>query len=115
MQAAASGRPLEGVELLSREIVREHTGRGRFHRKVQLAQLFLAIGREQMAYPILHELATEIEERRLEEWEASDAIAHPLTLLFRCLGKLDGNSEEKQRLYSRICRLDPVQAMSCSI
>lgn len=115
MQAASGGRPQEAIEILSREIMRERSGRGRFHRKVQLAELCLSIGREAIAYPILNDLAQEIEQRRLEEWEASDAVAHPLTLLFRCLAKLNGDTEEKQRLYNRICRLDPVQAMSCSL
>jgi len=113
MQAAAAGRPQEGIEILSREISRERSGRARFHRKVQLAQLCLSIGREAIALPILNDLAQEIEQRKLDEWEAPDAVAHPLSLLFHCLSKLDGDTEEKRRLYNRICRLDPVQALSC--
>jgi len=113
MQAAAAGRPQEGIEILSREISRERSGRARFHRKVQLAQLCLSIGREAIALPILNDLAQEIEQRKLDEWEAPDAVAHPLSLLFHCLTKLDGDTEEKRRLYNRICRLDPVQALSC--
>ncbi len=114
LEAARSGREQEGMEILSREIAHERSGRSRFHRKVQLAQLCLSIGREAIAYPILNDLAAEIEHRKLEEWEASDALAHPLTLLFRCLDKLDRDSDEKRRLYDRICRLDPVQALTCS-
>jgi type VI secretion system protein ImpA len=113
MQAAAAGRPQEGIEILSREISRERSGRARFHRKVQLAQLCLSIGREAIALPILNDLAQEIEQRKLDEWEAPDAVAHPLSLLFHCLAKLDGDNDEKRRLYNRICRLDPVQALSC--
>ncbi|HEV2447039.1 MAG TPA: type VI secretion system protein TssA, partial [Candidatus Sulfopaludibacter sp.] len=115
LQAASAGRPQEGIEILSREIAQERSGRGRFHRKVQLAQLCLSIGREAIARPILCDLAQEIEQRKLEEWETAEALAHPLTLLFRCLAKLDTDREERQRLYNRICRLDPVQAMSCSL
>jgi type VI secretion system protein ImpA len=115
LQAAAAGRPQEGIEILSREIGRERSGRGRFHRKVQLAQLCLSIGREAIALPILNDLAQEIEQRKLDEWEAPDAVAHPLTLLLRCLSELDGDTEEKRRLYNRICRLDPVQALSCAM
>jgi type VI secretion system protein ImpA len=114
MAAARSGRPQEGIELMTHEIAHERSGRGRFHRKVQLAQLCFAIGREAIALPILSDLAAEIEQRKLEEWEAADAVAHPLTLLFRCLSQMDQNAEERQRLYNQICRLDPVQALSCS-
>jgi len=41
-------------------------------------------------------------------------LAHPLVLLYRCLGKTQGSEEEKQKLYARICCLDPVQALACS-
>ena len=34
-------------------------------------------------------------------------------VVIRCLAKVDGDAEEKRRLYNRICRLDPVQALSC--
>ncbi len=114
-RAAAAGKPEEGVEILARELARERSGRARFRRKIQLAQLCLAIGRETIAYPILSEIAQEIELRKLDEWEAREVIAHPLTLLFHCMRQADGDAGERQRLYDRICRLDPVQAMSCSI
>jgi type VI secretion system protein ImpA len=113
--AVADGRPQEGLELLSRELARERSGRGRFRRKVQMAQLCLSIGRDAIAFPLLNDLAAEIEVRKLEEWEAPDAVAHPLALLFRCLEKMEAGAEEKQRLYDRICRLDPAQAMSCTL
>ena len=34
-----AGRPQEGIEMLMREMAHERSGRARFHRKVQLAQL----------------------------------------------------------------------------
>jgi type VI secretion system protein ImpA len=111
-QAVAEGRPQEGLEILSRELARERSGRGRFNRKVQMAQLCLSIGRDAIAFPLLNDLAAEIETRKLEEWESPDAVAHPLALLYRCLDKMEAGSDEKQKLYERICRLDPAQAMS---
>jgi type VI secretion system protein ImpA len=113
MQAARAGRPQEGIELLMRELAQERSGRARFLRKAQLAQLCVSTGHEAIAYPILQELAAEIERRKLEDWEASDMVAHPLTLLYRCLAR-DGSPEERQKLYSWICRLDPLQALNIS-
>jgi type VI secretion system protein ImpA len=112
MQAARSGRAEEGIEMLMREMLQERSGRARFHRKVQLTQLCVSTGHDEIAFPILQELAGEIERRKLEDWEASDLVAQPLALLYRCLLKNDNNAEERQRLYSWICRLDPLQAMS---
>ena len=63
-----------------------------------------------MAYPILQELAREIESRRLEDWESSELVAQPLVLLFHCIDRLKLDAADKQKIYGQICRLDPVQA-----
>lgn len=112
LQAARSGRIQDAVELLSREIAQERSGRARFHRKIQLAALCLSAKHEAIAYPILAEIAEEIDRRKLEEWEESSALAHPLALLFRCMDKLGYDEAAKQKIYQKICRLDPVQVMS---
>jgi hypothetical protein len=41
-------------------------------------------------------------------------VAHPLALLYRCLDKIETGAEIKQKIYDRICRLDPLQALSCT-
>ncbi len=112
LDAAKSGRTSDAVEILTREIAQEPSGRGRFQRKLQLAQICLAGGHAAIAYPILEDMAQEIERRRLEEWETPDTIAHALTLLYRSMEKMEIPPEEKQKIYGRICRLDPVQALS---
>ena len=114
LDALRSGRPKEALEILARESAQERSGRGRFQRRIQLAEICMAAGYEQVAYTILHELVEEIERRKLEEWEPPEVVAHPLALLFRCLAKLDRDSEERQKIYARICRLDPMQALACS-
>ena len=114
MDAARSGRVQDGVEILVREMEQERCGRGRFQRKVQLAQLCLATGHDIIAQPILEELAGEIESRQLDRWEPGDVVAHPLALLYRSIGRNEARAEERQKLYARICRLDPVQALACA-
>jgi type VI secretion system protein ImpA len=111
MEAARSGRPQEGIEMLVRELAQERNGRARFHRKVQVAQLCISTGYDGIAEPILQELAAEIERRKLEDWESPELLAQPLGLLYRCLTKAEDNAEERRKLYSWICRLDPLQAM----
>ena len=114
MNEARSGRKKEAIELLSKEVAQERSGRGRFNRKLQLAQVSLAVGYESIAQSILEELAAEIDKRKLEEWEAPDMVAHPLALLYRSMGKSDGSPELRQKLYAQICRLDPMQALAVS-
>lgn len=111
-QALRSGRVRDAVELIDREAKIERSGRGRFLRKTQLARIFIDSGNEPMALPILEQLAFEIETRGLEDWEPSETIAHPLSLLYRCLARTDRESDTVKKLYAKLCRLDPVAAMS---
>ena len=113
MDNARKGRVNEAIELLTQEILLQGSGRGRFQHKLQLAQFCMATGHENLALPILQELAEEIDAHRLEKWESPDAVAQALVLLYRCLTKLDGESAERPKLFARICRLDPVQALAC--
>jgi type VI secretion system protein ImpA len=114
MESARSGDVQQAVEILSHEIAHERSGRTRFQRKIQLAQICMSTGHEAIAYPILNDVSDEIEHRKLDEWEASEVVAHPLALLFRCMNQLDGDADSKRKLYARICRLDPVQALACA-
>ena len=115
MQAVRAGDTDEAIAILTRELAQEHSARARFQRRTQLAQVCLSAGHQAVAHPILQDLAAEIDRRGLADWEAADVLAHPLVLLYRCLGKIEGVSEEeKQKLYARICCLDPVQALACS-
>ncbi len=113
LQAARSGRPQEAIEILTREATAEKSGRGRFQRRLQLAQMCMAMGYERIAHPILEQLASEIDSRGLEGWEAASTVAQPLALLYRCLEKLNTAPDLKQKVYDRICRLDPLQALAC--
>jgi type VI secretion system protein ImpA len=113
-QAARSGRIQNAVEILSREISQERSGRARFLRKVQLAELCLSVKHETIAYPILTELAEEIERRKLDEWEEPSLLAQALLLLFSCMGKLGYEDAARQKIYQKICRLDPVKVLSAA-
>jgi len=114
LEAARSGHAADAIQMLSEDIARQQSGRARFNRKLQLAQICMMTSHEALAQPILEELARSIEAHKLEEWESSDAVAHPLAMLYRCLSKMDGDPTVKQRLYAQISRLDPVQALECA-
>jgi type VI secretion system protein ImpA len=114
LDAARSGRAADAIQMLADETQRQPSGRARFQRKLQLAQICMITGHETLARPILEELAASIAEHNLEDWEAADAVAHPLAMLYRCLDKLDGDAQVRQKLYAQISRLDPVQALQCT-
>jgi type VI secretion system protein ImpA len=112
-EAARSGRQQEAIEILMREAAVEKSGRGRFHRRLQLAQLCISMGYEHIALPILEQITAEIDTRGLEGWETSTLVAQPFTLLYQCLVKSQAAPEVTQKIYDRICRLDPLQALAC--
>ncbi|HXP84553.1 MAG TPA: type VI secretion system protein TssA [Bryobacteraceae bacterium] len=114
LEAARQGRSSDAIQMLADEIPRQRSGRARFQRKLQLAQICMTTGHEALAQPILEELMSSIDTHRLEDWEASDAVAHPLALLYRCLKKTESDAQVKNKLYARISRLDPVQALECA-
>jgi type VI secretion system protein ImpA len=110
-QAASSGHPHDAIAILEREAAQERSGRGRFQRKMQLAQICMASNFTAVAFPILEALAGEIDERNLEDWEDPDVVIHVLGLLYQCMGKLKCSAELKEKVYARICRLGPGQAL----
>jgi type VI secretion system protein ImpA len=110
--AARAGRVQEAIELISHEITKETSGRGRFTRKVQLAGICMTAKSETVAYPILTEIAEEIESRRLEEWEDGETLATALGLLLRCADLLGVEDAARKKIFQKICRLSPVQALA---
>ncbi|HYI97506.1 MAG TPA: type VI secretion system protein TssA [Bryobacteraceae bacterium] len=114
MEAARSGRQQDAFEILIREAAHQNSGRGKFQRRLQLAQVCLSTGAEAIAFPILQELSATIDKHQLEEWESPDMVAHAFALLYRCMSNSEVPEEVKRALYSKICRLDPVQALAHS-
>ncbi len=113
IEAIRQGRSREAIEILVAEAGHQSSGRGRFRRKQQLAEVCIKLGHTAVAQSILEDLVAEIDEHKLEDWEAPESVAAPLTMLLDCLAKQDGDAEMRRKIYHRICRIDPVQALNC--
>jgi type VI secretion system protein ImpA len=114
MEAVRDGRGDEALEILLHAVEQERSGRGRFQRRLQLAEVCLANGHERIAQPVLEQLAAEIDNHGLEGWESPSLVARTFALLYRCLDQTGANDELKQKTYDRVCRLDARQALSCT-
>jgi len=98
------------IRLLMRRAAAERSERARFITKAEAAAIMLSEGDAAVARPILDELLKEVDEHKLEDWEAGEVVARPLGLLFQCLDA--GEGPIRQQIYQRICRLDPLLARS---
>jgi type VI secretion system protein ImpA len=112
LEAMKAGKLSEAIGILQREMEREPTGRDRFQRKLQLAHICLAAGKDTIAQPLLDDIAAIIETHKLDDWEESGLVAAALALLIESSKKIQGDAKAKQGLFERICRLDPVRALS---
>jgi type VI secretion system protein ImpA len=110
-QHLKQGRPQQAIATLMAEAAQEESRRARFLRRTQAVRIMVDHGMERVAIPILREMLEQIDQLRLEEWEAGGVVAEPMGLLYRCLLAIDEDSSMRESLYLRICRLDPLQAI----
>jgi len=106
-----AGRADRAIALLMKEAGRAKTSRERFLLQAELARIMVDNGHESVATPLLEQLIAAIESHRLEEWEAGEMIAIPMSLMYRVLGTTEADPSMRQSLYLRICKLDPIQAI----
>jgi type VI secretion system ImpA family protein len=103
-----------GTEM-TRLAAAETTGRDRFQRKLLLAEACLASNRDRLAQTILEELAEQIDKFQLESWESSELISSVWIRLYRLYKKSDSSDQDRaDKLYLRLSRLDPWQALGCA-
>ncbi len=111
-EALRSGQQPKAVEILQREVERAQSGRTRFLRKMQLARVCLAAGKDNIAQILLDDVAAAIDTHKLDDWEDRETVAGALVFLVQSSKKIQADAKAKQALFERICRLDPVQALS---
>jgi len=110
--ALAAGREEKAFALMRAEVAKQSCGRRRFRRRMQMAELAIAAGKDSIAQPLLEDIAAAVETHKLDDWEDPEQLARDLTRLMRYSKRIQSNSSDKQKLFERICRLDPVQALS---
>jgi len=111
--ALRDGRHQEAFQILNRDLATQSSGRGRFLSKLELARLCLAAGKDQIAQPLLDDLAAAIDNHKLDEWEERETVASALVTILQSSKRVQADAKEKQKFFERICRLDPGQALGC--
>jgi type VI secretion system protein ImpA len=111
-EALKASQPEKAFEIMRREIAHQRSGRGRFERTLQLVELCTAAGKDEIAQPLLDDLIESIESHKLDSWEDPQMMARALATVMKISKKVQGDNSERQKLFERICRLDPVRALS---
>ncbi len=111
-EALRAGQAEKAIELIQREVERQLSGRGQFWRKMQLVEICIAAGKSQIAQPIIEDLASVIENNHLEVWEDREVVAKALVMIVKNSQSVQADEAEKDRLFQKVVRLDPVQAIS---
>ena len=111
-EALRTGQPDKAIDIMSQEVGRQRSARGRFQRRVQFVELCVAAGKDAIVQPMLDDLIATIDTHKLEEWEDKTAMASAMVTIVRASKKIQSNAAEKQKYFERVCRLDPVQALN---
>lgn len=115
LAALRAGRQQQALQVLSRDLATQSSGRGRFLRKLELARVCIAAGRDSIAQPLLDDLASTIDIHKLDEWEENETVAAALVTILQSSRRIQSDAKEKQKFFERICRLDPSQALGCQV
>jgi type VI secretion system protein ImpA len=111
VQALREGQERKAFEILQQDIARKRSGRERFRRRMQLVEICASTNKPNVAQPILDDLAAAIETHKLDEWEDPGVVAGALATIMKMSIKIQADKAQQQKMFERICRLDPAQAL----
>jgi len=111
LEALRQGQERKAFEILQQDIARKRSGRERFRRRLQLVEICASTNKGNVAQPILDDLAAAIETHKLDEWEDPGVVASALATIMKMSTKIQADKAQQQKLFERICRLDPAQAL----
>src|SRR5580704_16701143 len=111
LQALREGQERKAFEILQQDIARKRSGRERFRRRMQLVEICASTNKPNVAQPILDDLAAAIENHKLDEWEDPGMVAGALATIMKMSMKIQADKAQQQKMFERICRLDPAQAL----
>ncbi len=110
-QALREGQERKAFEILQQDIAQKRSGRERFRRRMQLVEICASTNKANVAQPILEDLAAAIETHKLEDWEDPGVVAGALATIMKMSLRVQADKAQQQKLFERICRLDPAQAL----
>jgi len=74
-------------------------------------EMCVSLNKQNIAQPILDDLAAAIETHKLEDWEDPGLVAGALSTIMKLSLRMQADKAQQQKFFERICRLDPAQAL----
>ncbi|APW62221.1 hypothetical protein BSF38_03756 [Paludisphaera borealis] len=99
-----AGNLSEALSIMAKAARQAGSGRERFIRALQQAELCIALNRSALALPILEGLAQRVDELHLDQWEDTPLCARVFSNLYQCLRGRDDTRASV--IYDRLCQLD---------
>jgi len=111
-EALRKGQEQRALEILYMDAERQRAGRERFHKRLRLVEFAQKASKDTIVQQMIDEMLAQIDNNKLEEWEDRAWLASTLITLMKASKRIQADAKEKQKIIDRICRLDPVQALS---
>jgi type VI secretion system protein ImpA len=104
------GSSVDGLRLMQTRLAAAASGRERFLRQLQLAELCLEAGMYVLAFPVFDELARVIDARQLEAWEDKGLVGRVWQGVLRCCDLLKAQdpacATREREILDKMARLD---------
>ncbi len=111
LEALRRGDKSKALETMRNEIESAPSGRGRFLRELQVAELCIQANVKEIAQPFLEHIKETIEEFKVTQWEDRALVVQALVDLYLYHENTIDSSSDRDRVFQQICRLDPVRAL----
>ena len=78
------------------ELAKQRSGRRRFRRTMQMVELAIAAGKDEIAQPLLEDIAAAIETHKLDAWEDPEQMANDLNNLMRYSKRIQASAQKNK-------------------
>lgn len=112
VEALRRGDKAKALEIMRNEIEIQPSARGKFLRRLQVAELCVQANAKDIAQPFLEDIKAKLVEFRIPEWEDRAVVVQALVDLYLYHESTVDDSTERALVFQQICRLDPVRALS---
>jgi type VI secretion system protein ImpA len=111
-EALRKGDQPKAMEIMRAEVETQSSGRGRFLRQLQMAELCIQANAKDIALPFLEDIRAAVTDFKVVQWEDRALAVQALTDLYLYDPVISGNAAEKAKIFNQLCRLDPAKALS---